>query len=297
MMSSDAPFVPDRTLFPFESRWFQSSVGQIHYIDEGVGAPILFLHGNPTWSFLYRGIVIRLKKHFRCIALDYPGFGLSPHPPGYGYTAAEHADVVTEFIRGLALDELTLMGQDWGGPIAMRAALDVPDRIRSLVMGNTWYWPVDSLLMQGFGRGLSTAFLQGQIFKKNFFVERIMPLAVKHKLAPAVMDHYRGPLGTIDSRAGVAEFPKELVQANHWLAAIADAVPAVLGGVPLLLTWGLSDPLFSSRMMDRFKADFRTVRIARLDAKHYIQEDAPAKIAKAIEGFLTRPSIGPTDNG
>ena len=105
-----APFEPDRRLFPFESKWFQSSRGQVHYVDEGAGAPILFLHGNPTWSFLYRGIVIRLRKNFRCIAVDYPGFGLSPHPPGYGYTAAEHAEVVLELVKGLGLSNLTIMG-------------------------------------------------------------------------------------------------------------------------------------------------------------------------------------------
>ena len=83
-MSHVPPFKPDPRLFPFQSRWFESRVGPVHYIDEGVGDPILFLHGNPTWSFLYRGVVIRLKPRFRCIALDYPGFGLSVRPEHYG---------------------------------------------------------------------------------------------------------------------------------------------------------------------------------------------------------------------
>ena len=204
-MSSDGPFVPDRNLFPFESRWLQSSVGQVHYIDEGSGPPILFLHGNPTWSFLYRGVVIRLRKRFRCIAVDYPGFGLSAHPYQYGYTAGEHADVVTELVRELALDDLTLMGQGWGGSIGVRLALNESKRMRALVMGNTWYWPLDSLIMQGFARVTSSGWVQSQIFKTNIFVERILPLGAKHKLAPEVMDHYRGPLRTMDSRNGVAE--------------------------------------------------------------------------------------------
>ena len=173
-MSTLEPFVPDRALYPFDSRWFQSSVGQVHYLDEGSGPPILFLHGNPTWSFLYRGIVIRLRKLFRCIAMDYPGFGLSVHPPTYGYTAAEHADVVSELVRELGLDDLTIMGQDWGGPIGMRVALNERGRMRSLVMGNTWYWPADSLLMQGFSKVMSTGFVQAQIFRKNLFVERMV---------------------------------------------------------------------------------------------------------------------------
>ncbi len=279
-------FVPDRDLFPFESRWFTSNVGQVHYIDEGSGPPILMLHGNPTWSFLYRGIIIRLKKHFRCIAVDYPGFGLSPHPPTYRYTAAEHAEVVSQLVRELGLSDLTIMGQDWGGPIGMRVALDDPGRLRALVMGNTWYWPATTLSMQLFSKVMSSGFIQGQIFNKNMFVERMIPFGVKHKLAPEVMDHYRGPFRTIDSRAGVAEFPKEIINAERWLREIEADVGFELGRLPLLLVWGMHDLAFTPGFMKRFRDDFESVSVVRLDAKHYIQEDAPAEIATAIKGFL-----------
>ncbi len=281
-----ATFEPNRDLFPFESRWFSSDVGQVHYIDEGSGPPILMLHGNPTWSFLYRGIIIRLKKHFRCIAVDYPGFGLSPHPPTYRYTAAEHAEVVSQLVRELGLSDLTIMGQDWGGPIGMRVALDDPRRLRALVMGNTWYWPATTLSMQLFSKVMSSGIIQRQIFNKNMFVERMMPLGVKHKLAPEVMDHYRGPLSTLDSRAGVAEFPKEIINAERWLREIEADVAFELGRLPLLLTWGMHDLAFTPGYMKRFRSDFESVSIVRLEAKHYIQEDAPAEIATAIKGFL-----------
>ena len=84
-------FKPSPTLFPFESRWFPSAVGPIHYVDEGEGRPIFLMHGNPDWSFLYRRIILGLRDRFRCVAADYPGFGLSVHPEGYEYTPAEHA--------------------------------------------------------------------------------------------------------------------------------------------------------------------------------------------------------------
>ncbi|MFV2006747.1 MAG: alpha/beta fold hydrolase [Longimicrobiales bacterium] len=281
-----ATFEPDRDLFPFESRWFNSDVGQVHYIDEGSGPPILMLHGNPTWSFLYRGIIIRLRKHFRCIAVDYPGFGLSPHPPAYRYTAAEHAEVVSQLVRELGLSDLTIMGQDWGGPIGMRVALDDPGRLRALVMGNTWYWPAITLPMQLFSKIMSSGIIQGQIFNKNLFVERIIPLGVRHKLAPEVMDHYRGPLSTMDSRAGVAEFPREILNAERWLREIEANVAFELGRLPLLLTWGMHDLAFTPGFMKRFRSDFESVSIVRLEAKHYIQEDAPAEIATAIKTFL-----------
>ena len=92
--------------------------------------------------------------------------------------------------------------------------------------------------MQGFSKLMSCGFMQGQIFKNNLFVERIMPLAVKHKLAPEVIDHYRDPLRMLSSRAGVAAFPREITAAALWLGAIADEVPDRLGRLPLLLTLG-----------------------------------------------------------
>src|SRR5215475_12909511 len=87
-------FTPMPSLYPFTSRWFPSAAGRMHYVDEGAGRPLLLLHGNPTWSFLYRDVIRRLAGRFRCIAVDYLGFGLSERPPGFGYTPAEHAAAV-----------------------------------------------------------------------------------------------------------------------------------------------------------------------------------------------------------
>lgn len=285
-MAHIPPFTPDRRLFPFQSRWLDSSVGQVHYIDEGVGAPVLFLHGNPTWSFLYRGIVIRLKQKYRCVAIDYPGFGLSERPEDYDYTAEEHAEVVRELVQRLDLQDLTIMGQDWGGPIGMRVALDELPRVRALVMGNTWYWPLDAWQMKTFGYVMSMDPMQSMILNKNFFVERVMPLGVKHPLADEVMQHYRDAQPTPKSRIGVAELPRQLLGASEWLAELEEGVQRSLGNVPLLLTWGIHDLAFPRQMMERFRDDFRLARVHRLDARHYIQEDAPGEIASAIDEFL-----------
>lgn len=284
------PFQPDRRLFPFDSKWYQSPVGPVHYIDEGVGAPILFLHGNPTWSFLYRGVIIRLRKKFRCIAVDYPGFGLSAHPEDYGYTPAEHAEVVAALVRHLGLQDLTVMGHDWGGPIGLRLALDELPRIRALVMGNTWYWPVEAWHMKAFAYVMSSAPMQTQILKRNFFVDKIIPFGVKFPLADEVLHHYREPLATPKLRTGVAELPRQLMESSYWLGDLSDEVPERLGNVPLLLTWGMEDVAYSRPFMDRFRDDFRLTKIRRLDAKHYIQEDQPGEIAEAIEAFLTPPT-------
>ena len=290
-MSYVPPFKPDPRIFPFRSRWFESRVGPVHYIDEGVGEPILFLHGNPTWSFLYRGIIVRLKKHFRCIAIDYPGFGLSVRPSGYDYTPAEHAGIVRDFVQHLDLQNLTIMGQDWGGPIGLRVAADELPRIKKLVMGNTWFWPLDSVQGKAFAYVMSMAPMQTQIVSHNFFVEKVMPMGVKHRMTDEVMNHYRDAMPTPASRMGAAEFPVQLMAAAGWLRQLETDVKDRLGNVPLLLTWGIHDLMFSRTFMDRFRESFRDVRVQRLDAKHYIQEDAPKEIAGAISTFLTPTSL------
>ncbi len=131
-------FVPSPELYPFGSKWFASSVGRVHYIDEGAGRPIVFSHGQPMWSFLYRHIVIGLRDQFRCVVIDYPGYGLSVRPDGYGYTPREHAGVLGELVEHLGLDDMVVMGQDWGGPIVMSMAAKRPRRITGIVLGNTW---------------------------------------------------------------------------------------------------------------------------------------------------------------
>jgi haloalkane dehalogenase len=284
------PFVPDSRLFPFTSRWFDSRVGPVHYVDEGAGDPILMLHGNPAWSFLYRGIIIRLKKRFRCIALDYPGFGLSVRPSVYDYTPGEHAGIVRDFVRHLGLERLTIMGHEWGGPIGLRVAADELPRMRALVMGNTWFWPLDSVQGKAFAYLMSMAPLQSQILNRNLFVEKIMPLGVKHALPDEVMDHYREALPTPSSRIGAAEFAVQLTAATPWLARLRADVEAKLANVPLLLTWGMHDLMFTRAFLERFRETFNDVRVQRLDAKHFIQEDAPKEIAEAIQAFL-----GPAD--
>jgi haloalkane dehalogenase len=284
---TSADFRPDPRLFPFESRWHEGSAAKIHYIDEGEGDPILFLHGNPTWSFLYRGLVIRLKKQFRCIAPDLPGFGLSDHPLDYRYTPEEHAQTINEFVRALGLQNLTVMGHDWGGPIGMRLAVEERDRIKALIMANTWYWPTTALHLRAFSWIMSTGYLQGLIYKKNFFVQRIVPLGVKHSLAPEVLQHYRGPFSTFDSRTGIAEFARQIGLSANWLAQLEVDVRRNLREIPLLLTWGMEDLAYTPAFMDVFLRDFEKASVVRLDAKHYIQEDTPGEASRAIQDFLS----------
>jgi haloalkane dehalogenase len=281
-------FTPDPALYPFTSRWFDSSRGRLHYVDEGPanseGPPLLLCHGNPTWSFLYRDIIGALRDRFRCIAPDYLGFGLSERPQHFGYTVEEHARVVGELVDHLGLDSYVSMGQDWGGPISLAIATARPDRLRGVVLGNTWFWPTDALGMKIFSKVLSSRPMQYAILRRNFFVERLMPLATARALSPAMMDHYRGVQPDPRDRVGVARMPREILAARPLLERLARDVPATLGSKPALFVWGMKDPGFKpGRFLPRMRTAFPDHVVVELsDAKHFIQEDAPDEIAQAI---------------
>jgi len=274
-------FTPDKTLFPFEPRWFDGAGPRIHYIDEGQGRPVVMFHGNPTWSFLYRKVIKELGGQFRCIAMDYPGFGLSERPSGYGYTPAEHAQVVGKLVDHLDLNEFLVMGQDWGGPIGMTVALERADRVAGMVFANTWYWPAQG---STFSLVMSTPPVQWLILHRNAFVNFIMPRFVATPMEPAVFKTYQDAQPTPEARRGVAEFPRQIRRARPMLERLAANAPKALGDKPLELVWAMKDPAFgNSAVIARWQHDFPAAHVTRIEnANHYIQEDAPAAVADAI---------------
>jgi haloalkane dehalogenase len=277
-------FTPDPKLYPFESNWFDGTSGRMHYVDDGSGPPILFCHGNPTWSFLYREIIKALRDHFRCIAPDYLGFGLSDRPPGFGYTIEEHAQAVGDLVDHLGLDGYLSMGQDWGGPISMAVDTLRAERVRGVVLGNTWFWPSDDLSTKVFSKVMGSFPMQWAILQRNFFVNRLIPAGTTSALSEAVMAHYRGVQPSPAARIGVARMPKEILAARPLLERLARDVPATLGSKPALFTWGMKDFAFPpGRNIPRMRSAFDDHVLLELpDANHFIQEDAPALIAESI---------------
>ena len=277
-------FTPDPELFPFESRWFESSVGPVHYVDEGEGTPLLLLHGNPDWSFLYRKFVSGLKDAFRCVAPDYPGFGLSVHPDGYGYTAAEHAEVVAELVDTLGLDDVVIVGADWGGPIGLEVATRNPHRVRGFVMGNTWCWPVASDGQREFAELMRSESRQREILEENFFVETKMREQLQVELSEREFSHYTDVVPTPASREGIAVFPREILDAEAWLIEILERIPTTVAEKPILLTFGQEDPsLGAPGVIERWQSLFSNSTFVDLPgASHYIQEDAPEVMIEAI---------------
>ena len=269
-MSDGDPSWLDRTLFPFTSRFVDVGGHKVHYIDEGSGPILLMLHGNPTWSFLYRHLVRRLSPRFRCVALDYPGFGLSTAAPGYGYTPREHSEVVEGFVDALDLAELRIMVQDWGGPIGLGFAGRRPERVHSLVIGNSFAWPATTG-MKGF------SYVVG-----NPLSRWLIPAGTNRKLTEGELAAYMGPFPTAASRLPTWIFARQIREGAEYLREVEAGLTS-LSDKPALIVWGDADGAFRPADRDRFAGVFPRHRVVDLPgAKHFIQENAPEEIASAV---------------
>ena len=283
------PFRVPASLYPVEHRWLDFDGARIHYVDEGTGDTLLLLHGNPSWSFLYRKIITRLKDDYRCVAPDYPGYGMSEAPADYRYTPQEHSRFVEQFVDTLGLTRLTVMVQDWGGPIGFALAGRRPDLIRAFVVGNTFAWPLGgdprvalfSRLMGGFiGRSLTWAFN----FVPRFFFWRGLALPV----APEVLRLYLAPWRPRSRRRAAVIAPGQLTAASEFLQEVEHLVITRLATKPALIVWGTRDFAFGDQERRRFEQIFSTHRtILYDDASHFLQEDAGELIAEQMARFVT----------
>src|SRR5688572_10220101 len=126
-----------RNLYPFDSRFIQLGPHRLHYLDEGAGEPLLFVHGNPTWSFYWRNLLIPLRSQFRCVAIDHMGCGLSDKPQDYNYTLEQRIDDCAQLALRLDLSGVTLVAHDWGGAIGLGTLLRLKDRFARIILFNT----------------------------------------------------------------------------------------------------------------------------------------------------------------
>jgi haloalkane dehalogenase len=277
----------DDDLFPFESRFVDIDGHTVHYVDEGSGPVLLFLHGNPTWSFLWRDVIRALRDDFRCIALDYPGFGLSTPKPGYRYLPEEHADVVTGFVDALGLTGATLVGQDWGGPIGLAAAQRRPGAFERLVLANTWAWPVNGdLYFEAFARiagGPPSRFLARRL---NLLVKAFIPTGHRRrKPTAAEITHYRRAQDTPERRQASAVLPGRIIASRAFFAEVGAGL-ADLAHLPTLIVWSNGQIGFRTQERERLEAAFpEHETVIFEDTGIYVESDAPEEFVAAIRDW------------
>jgi haloalkane dehalogenase len=281
--------------WPYTPRFVEHDGVKLHYVDEGDGEPIVMLHGNPTWGYLYRNFIPPLSKTHRCVVPDHMGFGKSAKPLDRPYTLAKHINNFTSLIRDLDLEDITLVMQDWGGPIGLGYAVEHVERIKRLVILNTWA----SLIPDGMQLApLLELFRQPQIGEAmvqglNLFVEGFLPAGVYHKeKLDSFMPAYRAPFPNWNSRIGTLAFPRDIPVGNeHPSAPTMRWIQDNLGRikVPTTIIWGMKDPAIPPAGIGAWKSVYPHAEEHHLEtASHFLQEDEPEQIVELIQAFLRK---------
>jgi len=287
--------------FPFQPNFFDSPMGAMHFVDEGAGDAVLMLHGNPTWSFLYRKFIPEIAKTHRVVAPDHIGFGLSDKPSDEAaYTLTAHIKNLEALVLELDLKHITLVMQDWGGPIGLGLAARHPDRIKALVILNTFgfYPPIDGvdperlklppplLLMRS--RGLGDFIVR----RLGFFERQVMKIATASKRDATTRRAYTGIFPSFATRAGVMAFPR-MIPANtkHPAAKVLleETGPYIDSyDGPARVFWGVKDPLIPIGALAAWKKRLPQAQVTEFEnARHYLQDDEPEAVISGLKTFLT----------
>lgn len=279
----------DTNEYPFAHHYFPLPAGRMHYVDEGSGSPVVFVHGTPTWSFLYRKLIKRLAAEHRCLAMDHLGFGLSDRPAGFPSTPKAHADNLEAFLEGLGLAGITLVVHDFGGPIGLAYALRHPEKVARLVIMNTWMWSLRGDSRYAIAGALFGSPLGRLLYERFGFSARVMaPSAAKSpaELPPAVHRHYLRALPDPRSRHGTWVLARELIGSSHWYDGLWRQ-RGVIAGKPALLLWGLRDPAFGQAALARWYEVFPNARVVTFpEVGHFVPEAAGEEAAAAIATFI-----------
>jgi haloalkane dehalogenase len=306
--------------YPFASRYATVDGVRLHYLDEGKGPVVWLMHGNTSWSYLYRKIVPRLvRAGYRCFVPDLMGFGLSDKPEDEkAYSLQRHVSQMTQLIEQLGLHGLTVVGQDWGGPISLRYAIEHKDNICALVLLNTFVqrFPangrerrehdiITSPLPPGFTflfkGGAYSSFLVKRLdfFRKFVWMKwrtgnpsKLLGAGFRRPVDPQAMENYLSPHDTPVKRAGLAAFPKMIPnRADHPNAEYIDEIRCELEtwNVPVSVIWPDGDmawkPDEGARIAQMVPdGEFYLVR----NAGHFLQEDAGEEVAQRLIRFLNK---------
>lgn len=283
-----------RTLYPFASHemWLDSL--RYHFLDEGAGEPLLMVHGNPTWSFYWRNLVLAFRDRYRVVVPDHIGCGLSDKPARYPYRLDQHVANLVRLIEHLDLSGVTLLVHDWGGSIGLGAALQVPRRVRRLVLFNTGAFPPPFVPLR---IRLCRTPLLGTLAVRglNVFARAALTMAVRQpeNMTPPVRAGLLAPYNSWQNRVAIDRFVRDIPFSRRhptWqtLADIERGLPS-LADRPTMMIWGMKDWCFTPRCLEIFLRSFPQAEVHRLaDAGHYVIEDAHAQIVPLVEKFLDR---------
>ncbi len=276
--------------FPFQSKFVEVEGSKLHYVEEGAGDPVLFLHGNPTSSYLWRNVIPHVSPLARCIALDLIGMGKSDKPD-IEYRFVDHSRYVEGFIAALGLRNITFVIHDWGA-LGFLYAHQHEGNVKGLALMETFVrtltwddWPEQA-------RQLFQAFRTPEvgwnmIVNQNMFVEQVLPGAILRKLSDEEMDRYREPYVDPHSRKPVWRWPNEL-PIDGEPADVTEIVQAYSewfgkSDLPTLLLYARPGAIMGEPLVEWCQNNMRNLKTVEIGpGAHFVQEDRPHEIGEAI---------------
>jgi haloalkane dehalogenase len=284
--------------FPFELRYADVHGARMAYVDEGSGDPIVFLHGNPTSSYLWRNVIPHLHGLGRCIAPDLIGMGHSDKP-AIEYRFVDHARYVEGLIEKLGLDRITLVVHDWGSALGFDWAMRHPERVRALAFMEAILAPVPSWEQfspagrEIFQRLRTPGVGEAMVLDENMFVEQLLPGSVVRKLSAEEMAHYRAPFATREARKPTLAWPRQIPIAGEPadVVAIVSRYREELMRSPLPKLLFTVEPgvLVPAPLVAWCQASLPNLEVVSLGhGLHFVQEDHPHAIGEQLAAWLRR---------
>ena len=279
----------DTQEYPFDSKYLEVDAGRMHYIDEGAGAPIVMLHGNPTWSFLYRNVVKKLSKHYRCIAIDLIGFGLSDKPDDWGYYPQEQVENVEQLLKQLKLKNITLLVHDLGAAVGFAYAMKHTDNVKNIVLFNTWTWPLSkSISTDESGEkaeGPLSRFIHARLHETN--TKLIHELFGNEVTLPEnILNQYINGLGQPGQLVNTLPCTRSLPRTRKWLNELWQH-RKIIQDIPALILWGEGDKLVKAEALQKWKDFFHESYVIQFEnSGHFLQEQNAEEVARYIDNFI-----------
>jgi haloalkane dehalogenase len=281
-----------RPLYPFCSRHLQLESLRYHYVDEGTGSPLVFVHGNPTWSFYWRSLIFGLRDRNRCLAVDHMGCGLSDKPQHYPYTLAQHTANLCRFIEQLDLRKVTMLVHDWGGAIGLGAAVKLRERMSRLVIFNTAAFPPPYIPAR---IAACRTPIVGRIALRGFnlFARAALSMATEkpERFTPEVQAGLLVPYDSWANRVAIWRFVRDIPMTRRHptyatLAELEQRLPT-LADLPIRMIWGMRDWCFRPECLRRFQQVFPNAATHEFaDCGHYVVEDAHERIVPIVRDFV-----------
>jgi haloalkane dehalogenase len=299
LTSSKIDIAPFRRIYPFTSHFANVNGLSMHYVDEGRGEPVVMLHGNPTWSFYFRELIKGLSNHYRCIAPDHIGCGLSakPRAADYGFALCNRVADFSAFLETLGVGKkITLVMHDWGGMIGAAVAVRYPERIARLVVMNTAAFlkprhkPLPWTLK--LVRNLPLLAIPA-VLGLNLFARGAAWTASAKGLRPDVraglLAPYNGWRNRLATLKFVQDIPLSPADPSYAMAAQVEAELGRLAAKPILIGWGERDFVFDPDYLAEWRRRFPQAEVHCFpDAGHYVLEDAAQRLLPLVKDFLQR---------